>query len=143
MIAPVLPWMQGAGLEILQGDSVFMTLVDSRVDSRPQEDASRPYAVVWGGDSVPDDPGGVSQRPMLQVSAWSPELRSRDVDGVVWQIAARAAAVLAGIEEYRYENFGFTTRLVGLSKHQPDRSRADSSVLFGAYCQVELIGQAF
>ena len=143
MIGPVLPWVPGAGLEILRADATFMTLVANRVDSAAPDDVTRPYAVVWSAGNVPDDADGVSWRPMLQVSAWSPKLRDRDVDGVVWQIAARALAVLAGVGEYRYQNFGFTTRAVGMSYHQPDKSRADSTVLFGAYAQVELIGQAF
>ena len=143
MISPVLPWIPGAGLEILRADATFMTLVDQRVDSQPPEEKSSPYAVVWPAGNVPDDAGGVSWRPMLQVSAWSPELGDRDAIGVVWQIAARAMAVLAGIESYRYQNFGFGTRAVGLGYHATDRSRADSAPLFGAYAQVELIGQAF
>ena len=144
MIAPVMPWIPGAGLEILRADSVFMTLTAGRVDSAPPIDVTRPYAVVWSAGSVPDDPGAVSWRPMLQVSAWAPKaLRDRDPVGVVWEIAARALAVLAGVEQYRYRNFGFGTRAVGLDTHADDRSRADSTVLVGAYCQVELIGQAF
>jgi hypothetical protein len=143
VIAPVLPWIPGAGLQILKADATFMGLVANRVDSAPADDASRPYAVVWPAGMVPDDAGGIGWRPMLQVSAWSPKLSGRDVNGVVWQIAARALAVLSGIEHYRYQNFGFTTRAVGMGYHQPDSSRSDSAVLFGAYCQVELIGQAF
>lgn len=143
MISPVLPWMPGAGLEILRADSVFMTLVNQRVDSQPPGDKSKPYALVWPAGNVPEDAGGVVWRPMLQVSAWSPELVDRDARGVVWQIAARAMAVLGGIELYRYQNFGFGTRAVGLGYHADDRSRGDSARLFGAYAQVELNGQAF
>lgn len=143
MISPVLPWIPGAGLEILRADAPFMALVDQRVDSEPAADKSKPYAVVWPAGNVPDDAGGVAWRPLLQISAWSPELLDRDARGVVWQIAARAMAVLAGIESYRYQNFGFGTRAVGLGQHSVDRSRGDSAPLFGAYAQVELIGQAF
>jgi hypothetical protein len=143
VIAPVLPWVQGATLEILRADAVFMALVGGRVDSEPAADATTPYAVVWPPGNVPGDAAGVSWRCMQQVSAWSPKLPNRDVKGVVWEIAARAHAVLAGIDQHRYRNFGFTTRAVGISAHLPDHARADSVVLYGAYAQVELIGQAF
>lgn len=144
MIAPILPWIPGAGLEILRADATFMTLAAGRVDSQPPGDVSRQYAVVWNAGNVPDDAGGVTWRPMLQVSAWAPlDMRTRDARGLVWETAARALAVLAGIEQYRYRNFGFGTRAVGLDTHADDRSRADSTVLVGAYAQVELIGQAF
>lgn len=144
MTAPTLPWVQGAGLALLRADAAFMAACWGRLDSRPPEDVSTPYAVLWLAGNIPGDDGGATYLPLLQLSGWSPELTDRDVDGVVWTIAAEAARVFGSTEQARWRNFGYRPRLTdGPQFHAPDRSRGDANALYGAFMRAELDGQVF
>ncbi|MDQ3579512.1 MAG: hypothetical protein M3443_18335 [Actinomycetota bacterium] len=140
MSAPVLPWLAGAVIQLLREDAAFMATCGSRVDSRAPSDVGRPFALVRVAGNVHEPgSGGISWLPLLQVEGRSPVLTDRDVDGVVWEIAANAARVLATVDMKRWRNIGYTARLTDGPAPLPlDTTRGTSMPLHGAYCRAEL-----
>lgn len=136
----VLPWLQGAVLDVLRGDAAFMASVEDRVDVEAPADVSRPFVVVRLLDPGSVDPGGVGWVPLVQVSAWSPRLVGRDVRGVLWTVAAHVVRISAAMDEpVLWQNVGFGLDLVvGPSEHPVDLSRGADTPLFGMYVHLDM-----
>lgn len=141
MTAPVLPWMQPAVRSLLLADSGFVSCVGGRVSSR-LADATQPCATVQA-TAQPIEVSAGAWSPLVQVDGWcAGEYAPEDPEAVVWEIAVRAAAVLARARNVKWLNTYFSARVVEGPLTFVDESRGRNNPIHRALIRAELIVHA-
>lgn len=138
MTAPALPWMQPAVRSVLLADAAFTSLTANRVSSRLGPSVLLPCATVQATANPIEASAGMWS-PLVQVDGWCPAgVTTGDPEGIAWDIASAAAAVLSHVRNRPWQNLHFTARVVDGPQTLVDESRGSNNVLYRAFIRAEL-----
>lgn len=138
-----IPWLVPPIRALLLADTTFVSLC-SRVASKAPAEVTTPYAVIQIPGNITISGDSVASGPLIQVSAWCPaDYATAEAEGVVWDIAARAAWVIGRARNVTYTATAGTISYSGRHTdgplaHLPDTSRGTSVPLLGALIRAEL-----
>lgn len=143
-LAPNLPYVPAMLRAWLLADAGFATLVGGRCyTARSPRDVTQPYAVCQAPGGLPAEPSAGAWLPLVQVNGWCSPDNGREPEVIAWDIAARAAAVLARARNVAWTVGGVTTRwTVARITDGPlpvlDKSRGEDAPLYGCLVRAEL-----
>lgn len=132
------PWVPAAIRAYLLADAGFVTASASRIGTRLPSDMTKPFVQVRVIGNISLSGTSFAKSPLVQLDCWAAPGGPVDPEIQTWDLAELAGTRLATARNVSYEDMVWAARLVDGPIATIDKSRGDSSPLYGSLIRVEL-----
>ncbi|WP_116206226.1 hypothetical protein [Amycolatopsis circi] len=140
MTAPVLPHLAGLARQLLLADPTFTALTPGGLASAAPATITKPFAVILTSVTPIDAAAGAYRGDLAINGCASIPFGDKEPLTAAWDIAARAAALLATVRNASYEQVRYSARVTDGPMEMPlDKTRGPATPVFGVQVRAELL----